>query len=69
MGNQHALDTYPLPRDFEAAAGLPKMGRVKLLKAVVQLHEYHLANDLLAGLAFYDLRLHSALYRRDEAPC
>ena len=45
------------------------MGRVKLLKAVVQLHEYHLANDLLAGLAFYDLRLHSALYRRDEAPC
>ena len=67
-GNQHALSTYPLPRDFEAAAGLPKMGRVELLKAVEQVHEHHLAHDLLARLAFYDLWLHNALYRRDEAP-
>ena len=62
-GNQHALGTYPLPRDFEAAACFPKMGRIKLLETVKQVHEHHLAHNLLAWLELDALRLHRALDR------
>ena len=45
------------------------MGRIELLETVQQVHEHHLAHNLLAWLELDALRLHRALDRGDGAPC